>query len=132
MFLADTNVVSELFRASADRRVTAWAELQPRLAVSAVTVEELAFGFARRPNPELEARVGVFLDENCEIVAVDQGIARRSGRLRGRLEAAGQTRHSFDMLIAATAAERGFTLATRNVRDFAGCGIRVINPFTRR
>jgi predicted nucleic acid-binding protein len=33
------------------------------------------------------------------------------------------------MLIAATAAEHDLVLVTRNERDFAGCGIRVFNPF---
>ncbi len=34
------------------------------------------------------------------------------------------------MLIAATAHEHGFDLATRNVRHFDGCGVRVVNPFS--
>jgi predicted nucleic acid-binding protein len=34
-----------------------------------------------------------------------------------------------DMLIAATAALHGLTLATRNERDFEDCGVTVINPF---
>jgi predicted nucleic acid-binding protein len=34
------------------------------------------------------------------------------------------------MLIAATAAQHGRTLATRNERDFMGCGIAVFNPFS--
>jgi hypothetical protein len=33
------------------------------------------------------------------------------------------------MLIAATAIEHQLVLATRNVRDFIGCGVQVINPF---
>jgi predicted nucleic acid-binding protein len=33
------------------------------------------------------------------------------------------------MLIAATAARHGLSVATRNERDFAGCGISVVNPF---
>lgn len=132
MHLADTNVVSELFRAAPDRRVLAWAELQPRLALSVITVEELSYGFGRRPNAELEARVALFLGENCELVEIDAAIARRSGQLRAALGRSGHSRHPSDMLIAATAYERGFVLATRNTRDFGGCGIRVVNPFSPR
>lgn len=33
------------------------------------------------------------------------------------------------MLIAATALVHGLTLATRNLRDFDGCGVTVVNPF---
>jgi predicted nucleic acid-binding protein len=33
------------------------------------------------------------------------------------------------VLIAATAALHGLTLATRNERDFESCGVTVMNPF---
>ena len=131
MHLADTNIVSELFKPAPDRRVLAWAQLQPRLALSVITLEELAYGFGRRPNVELEARVALFLEENCEVVPIDPIVARRGGQLRAALGRSGHTRHPADMLIAATALERGFVLATRNTQDFAGCGIRVVNPFAR-
>jgi predicted nucleic acid-binding protein len=34
------------------------------------------------------------------------------------------------MLIAATAAHHGLVLVTRNVRDFDGCGVSLLNPFS--
>jgi predicted nucleic acid-binding protein len=36
------------------------------------------------------------------------------------------------MLIAATAASHGLTLATRNTRDFADCGVALVNPFSKQ
>lgn len=36
------------------------------------------------------------------------------------------------MLIAGTAVGHGLVVATRNTRDFQGCGVRVFNPFARR
>ena len=47
-----------------------------------------------------------------------------------KLALAGQVREQADMLIAATAQIHALTLVTRNVRDFDGCGIAVLNPFT--
>jgi predicted nucleic acid-binding protein len=129
MFLADTNVLSELVRARPDGNVLAWAELQPMLALSVVTLEEIAFGFALRPNPGVEARLSAFIDQNCEVIDVDASIARRAGELRGRFARAGDTRMQADMLIAATAQLRKLVLATRNVSDFTGCGVRLANPF---
>jgi len=34
-----------------------------------------------------------------------------------------------DTMIAATAKLHGLTVATRNVSDFARCGVDVVNPF---
>ena len=50
--------------------------------------------------------------------------------MRGQLQASGQTRTQADMLIAATAQIHALTIVTRNVRDFDGCGIGVLKPFT--
>ena len=34
-----------------------------------------------------------------------------------------------DAMIAATALERGMTVVTRNVADFVGTGMQLVNPF---
>ncbi len=56
-------------------------------------------------------------------------MAERSGVMRGELRARGITRSQADTLIAATAQVLGLTLVTRNVRDFEGCRIDLLNPF---
>lgn len=45
---------------------------------------------------------------------------------------AGRTLPELDALIAATALVHDLTLATRNVRDFAGTGVRLVNPWAYR
>src|SRR5258708_6805670 len=129
MFLADTNVVSELTRRSPHHNALAWIDLQTTLAVSVVTLEELTFGVGRKPNAVIEEAIHRIM-RDYEVVPVDASIARRSGQLRAALAMRGRNRTQADMLIAATALERGYTLATRNVRDFEGCGIRLVNPFS--
>lgn len=130
MFLVDANVVSELMRPRPAPPVLAWAELQPSFALSVVTVEELRCALAHRPHAALARWLTRFLAA-CELVPVDAAIAARCGELRGRLARAGRARHQADLLIAATALERRLPLATRNVRDFEGCGVRLLNPFGR-
>ena len=56
-------------------------------------------------------------------------IAKLSGEMRGQFQARGQSRSSMDMIIAATAREHHLTLVTRNVRDFEGCDIPILDPF---
>lgn len=127
--LIDTNVVSELIRKSPDPGVLAWAAGVTRVALSAVTVEEIRFGLAWKPHPRISAWLDDYLAESCEVLPVTEEIAARSGRLRGRLQAEGRPRTQADMLIAATALEHGRVLVTRNGTDFEGCGLALLDPF---
>ena len=63
------------------------------------------------------------------VLPVTGTIARRAGELRAAFAGRGMARSQPDMLIAATAQVHALTLVTRNVRDFDGCGIAVLNPF---
>ena len=60
---------------------------------------------------------------------ITASIARRCAHLRGEFRRAGKQRTQADMLIAATAIEHNLALATRNIKDFAGAGIALVNPF---
>ena len=73
-------------------------------------------------------RVPIWLQRQ-EVLAVTTDVARCAGALRGQLQLRGQTRTQADMLIAATAQIHALTIVTRNVRDFDGCGVAVLNPF---
>lgn len=129
-YLIDTNIVSELLRPSPNRGVLMWAAGQPMVGISAVTVEEAIYGLTRkanhRPIEGFEARVA----EQCHIFPVTEMIARCAGTLRGQFSVRGIVRDQADMLIAATAQVHQLTLVTRNTRDFEGCGIGLLNPFS--
>jgi predicted nucleic acid-binding protein len=128
MFIADTNVISELVRIRPHPGVLSWIDRQDRLAVSAVTVEEIEYGLSAKPNAEsrrvLERVLGA-----CLIYPVTREVGRRAGELRGSLRRRGITRSQADMLIAATALVHGCVVVTRNVKDFEGCGVEVLNPW---
>jgi predicted nucleic acid-binding protein len=127
--LADTHVISEFVKSTPDAQVMRWLETVQRLAISAVTLEEAHFGLAWQPNARKLALFNGVLAQMHAVYAVSPSIAQRGGALRGQFQAQGITRSAPEMLIAATAIEHQLVLATRNVRDFIGCGVQVINPF---
>lgn len=133
MYLADTNIVSELMRPRPDVGVQQWSERLERSAlavvISAMTVDEIIYGLDRKPHAAKMLWFDRFL-QNCNVLPVTDMVARRAGEMRAQLAARGQTREQADMLIAATAQVHALTLVTRNARDFDGCGIAVLNPFT--
>lgn len=127
--LLDTNVISEFVKKTPEPQVLKWLQTVDLLAVSAVTVEEVRFGLAWQPNTGKLALVSALIDQLHAVYAITVPIAARAGVMRGQFQAQGVTRSSPDMLIAATAQEHQLVLVTRNVRDFIGCGIQLINPF---
>jgi predicted nucleic acid-binding protein len=133
VILVDTNVLSELARPRPNAEVVRWSRSIPLpLAISVVTIEEVHFGLAYRPQVEIEAWFASFFGESCSTLDITESIARQAGLLRGRFRADGRQRTQADMLIAATAQAHQLPLATRNVRDFEGCGIPLVNPFEAR
>ena len=135
MYVLDTNVISELRQGKPKQsaQVRAWAAGQParQLFLSAISMLELEKGvmaLERRTPPQGAAlrvwltgvratfagRILPFTDNTATLCAAMHVLNPRSDR---------------DAMIAATALEHGMTVVTRNVVDFAGTGVRIINPF---
>ncbi|MBT9588158.1 PIN domain-containing protein [bacterium] len=128
-FLLDTNILGELTRRSVNPGIAEWAKGISRVSLSAVTVEEIAYGLAWRPNARVQGWLERFLDEHCIVLEITREIAQAAGHLRGGLQSRGETRSQADMLICATAAIFGLTLVTRNTADFKGCGVALLDPY---
>ena len=132
MHLADTNIASELMRQRPDAGVQRWVlgleRVAARVVISAMSVDEIIFGLERKPHMAKMLWFESFL-RNSTVLPVTESIAQRAGEMRAQLATRGQVRSQADMLIAATAQVHALTLVTRNVRDFDGCGIAVLNPF---
>jgi len=91
------------------------------IALSVVTVLELAHGIARADTPERRQRRQHFLDDlltGVPIQPVTVPIALRAGQLDGRSQAKGIRIPLSDLLIGASALELGYGVGTANVRHF--------------
>lgn len=117
--LLDTSVVIDLAGLSRDK-------LPERLAISAVTLAELAAGPAAARDPDIRARRQDQLqraESTFNPLPVDVSVARAYGRIVGAVVAARRKHRgarSLDLLIAATALANQLPLYTRNPDDFAG------------
>lgn len=131
MYLVDTNVISEFCKPSPNAGVINWAKEidTDKFAISAISVEEINFGLNYKPSNRLIKWFDEFFSSNYKIIYVDKRIAIECGKIRGSLAATGINRNQADMLIAATAKINDLTLVTRNISDFNGCGVRILNPF---
>ena len=135
--LLDTNVVSELMRASPSAGVAAWVSDHPLedLFFSAVGEAELRYGAAILPagrrRDTLLLRIDAMLRDAFEdrVLPFDGDAAREYGDIAAVRRAGGRPIASADCQIAAIAASRGIAVATRNVRDFEGMGVRIVDPW---
>lgn len=136
MFLLDTNVVSEPTKKQPSPKVLSWlaAQRAPTLFMSVVSLGELTRGLDKLPSGRRKQDLTKWinrlsLDEfaHGRMLSVDDAVALTWGRLDAL---AGRTLAVPDALIAATALVHNLTIATRNQRDFAGLGVRVVNPWT--
>lgn len=135
MYLVDTNVICEPTRPGPSAPLLAWLSRQPSVKLSAISLIEIEYGIARLPRGSKHDRLtkwfeGVLGSPGIEVVAIDAAITRRAGRLKMQAEAAGRRRPTLDLIIAASAQVTGSVIATRNVGDFEGLGIPLLDPFS--
>ena len=136
MIILDTNLVSEPLKPTPDAAVLAWLDRQApeTLYLTTITVAELQAGIeilpvGKRRTALQEATTESVAQFEGRILSFDQVSAHAFGRVFAGTQAAGNPIHFGDCAIAAIAMRRGFVLATRNVRDYKGSGIELINPW---
>ena len=133
-YLVDTNALSELRRKQPAQQVVAWFADRPRQALylSVLTLGEIRKGIERLGDGPRQQQLLDWLEVELpnyflgRVLAVDAHTADRWGRLLG---GAGRPLPAVDSLLAATALQHDLTLVTRNTADFAGLGVRLINPW---
>lgn len=137
MILIDTNVISELMRPKPASTVLDWFGRQDAAALyfSAVGEAELRRGAVILPEgkrrdrlmSEIDAMVGE--DFAGRVLPFDSAAARAFASIFADRRAEGKPISFPDCQIAAIARAHGTAMATRNVADFEGCGVDVIDPW---
>jgi hypothetical protein len=132
-FLVDANVLSEATRPSPEPRTVEWLRRHEReLAVDPVILGEIRFGIELLPAGARRRRLEAWFEQGvARIVCVpwDARTGLRWAALLATLRRSGRALPIKDSLIAATALVHGFTVATRNGRDFRKSGVKVVDPF---
>jgi toxin FitB len=132
-YLLDTNVLRELGKTTPHKNVAAWLKTvdDADLAISALSVREITKGIAklRKKKPEtaaaLEHSVSAIFDSfEGRILPIDRQVAAAWGEAMGQSD-----KHVDDAGLAATALVHSLTVVTRNVVDFSGRRVKLVDPF---
>ena len=138
MIILDSNLVSELLRPIPDAAVASWLVQQDteNLFITTVIEAELRGGAANTPDLEKRDRLIQSVNTIIEayfagrILPFDSGSAQAyAAMLAERKNPIGRPIIRADLMIAAIARQHGAAVATRNTRDFADCGLPLINPW---
>ena len=119
----------------ADARVSHWASSVNLAHASVTRITEFevvsgAYGCARPDLREDFLKRWRQAVQGLEMLDLDSHATLLGSVFRGKRKLAGRPVAFADCAIAGIALSTGSALATRNVRDFEGSGIEVINPFS--
>jgi predicted nucleic acid-binding protein len=137
MIILDTNVISELMRATPATVVVRWMNGQPAtsLYLTSITQAEILHGIqllprGKRRDAIAAAAAAVFEQDFAgRVLPFGSDAAVAYAGIAATRRRAGRPISGFDAQIAAIARAHDADLATHNVADFEGCGVDVIDPW---
>ena len=140
MIVLDTNVISELMKFAPAETVARWIADQPAstLYTTSITQAEILHGVMLLPSGKrrgaLEAAADAMFDEDFDgrVLPFGSEAARTYAQISAQRRRSGRPISHFDAQIAAIARSARSPVATRNVVDYEGCGIKVLNPWGTR
>lgn len=136
-YLLDTCVIAELVTRHPNPKVVVFVDSldSDDVFLSVITIGEIAKGIEKLPKSKRKQELHSWLKENLlvrfdgRIIPLDTEVLMEWGILIARLESKGMTFPAIDSLIAATTLTHKLTLVTRNVDDFSGTSIEIVNPW---
>ena len=137
MMLLDTNIISELMKPTPNHQVIHWINQQntKQLFVSSITLAEISLGIAILPNgarkeslvTNFQRFINVGFDNR--ILSFDASCSEFFAQIMLKRKQMGRPTSFQDGLIAAIAVRHRLSIVTRNVKDFDGVNLSIINPF---
>lgn len=133
-YLLDTNVISELVRPKPEKKVIEWFDRIPNesLNISVLSLGEIRKGVEKLSDSRRKEKLRLWLEIELltwfedRILAIDQAVADRWGRLQFRMK---KPLPAIDSLIAATALYHDLRLVTRNKKDFNLPFLQIVCPW---
>ena len=130
-------VVSEPAKPKPNSGVITWLDEQigPDLAISVLTIGEIARGVARMDESKRKRAMGKWLADELpaqfagRVIPIDDDVAYAWGELTAEGDRSGRPLPVTDGLLLATAKVHELTLVTRNTADFDGRGVPILNPY---
>ncbi|MBT1174412.1 type II toxin-antitoxin system VapC family toxin [Bifidobacterium sp. LC6] len=137
MIVLDTNVVSEILKKdNSDHNVINWfIQLPPQeCRTTTITIAELLYGLAIKPvgqrrdnlSQTIQAFIATYRDRTWSF---NQTAASHYAAIAASRRQTGRPIGVQDAMIAAIARSHGAAVATRNIKDFEGTGVELINPW---
>jgi toxin FitB len=132
LYVLDTNILKCITKPTPPEKVMQWYNSidETDLYISVISVMEQRKGIEkqRAKNPtlasQLERQFSLIITEFADrILPIDLDAAQEWGRM-----IASRDKDRIDLSMAATAKTKQFSMVTRNVPDFKGHGVRVVNP----
>ena len=133
-YLLDTNVISELTRDDPDPRVVSFLSEHDDVWLPTILIHEVEYGLRLLPQGRRRRRLAemqstIMRTYEHHILPLDRVGAEWSAEFRAQSRLTGRTIDVGDALIAGTAKANGLAVATRNIVDFDGLDVDVVNPW---
>jgi predicted nucleic acid-binding protein len=136
MIILDTNVISALMKPAEHEEIVTWFDslADQRLWTTSITVMEVRYGLLRmqdgKRRRQMEDTFDNVLSVNLhDVLPFDLRSADVTATILAKAHASGRNLKIPDCQIAGIAITQRATLATRNIRDFEGLGLKLVNPW---
>jgi toxin FitB len=137
MIILDTNAVSEPLKPAPNVGYLQWfgAQASETLFITAITVAEMLTGIEKMPKGKRREAIYLAMTEHVfplfqgRILGFDGDTAPAFATVVTGANRAGNDIAFADAAIAAIAIIHAYPIVTRNVRDYKGTGVEVIDPW---